>query len=60
MRVFNGLMVGSIVVYLKDKQKYRVMELLENDGKRKCRIMSMTDSNIILDVPVESCERMEN
>ncbi len=59
MRVFNGLMVGSIVVYLKDKQKYRVMELLESDGKRKCRIMSMTDSNIILDVPVESCERME-
>lgn len=33
MRVFNGLMVGSIVVYLKDKQKYRVMELLESDGK---------------------------
>ena len=55
--LFNSIFAEKF--YLKDKQKYRVVELLENDGKRKCRIMSMTDSNIIIDVSVESCERME-
>ena len=30
MRVFNGLRIGSIVIYVKDKQKYRVIDLLEN------------------------------
>lgn len=58
MRVFNGLRIGSIVIYVKDKQKYRVIELLENDG-RKCKIMSMTNSDTILEVPVEFCERIE-
>lgn len=59
MRVFNGLRIGSIVIYEKDKQKYRVIELLENDG-RKCKIMSMTNTDEILEVPVELCERIEN
>lgn len=59
MRVFNGLRIGSIVIYVKDKQKYRVIELLENDG-RKCKIMSMTNTDKILEVPVELCERIEN
>ncbi len=59
MRVFNGLRIGSIVVYIKDQQKYRVIELLENDG-RKCKIMSMTNTDEILEVPVELCERIEN
>lgn len=59
MRVFNGLRVGSIVIYIKDQQKYRVMELLENNGKRKCKIMSMTNADVILEVPVELCERIE-
>ncbi len=59
MRVFNGLRIGSIVIYVKDKQKYRVIDLLENDG-RKCKIMSMTNTDEILEVPVELCERIEN
>lgn len=59
MRVFNGLRIGSIVIYVKDKQKYRVIELLENDG-RKCKIMSITNTDEILEVPVELCERIEN
>lgn len=60
MRVFNGLRIGSIVIYEKNQQKYRVMELLENEGKRTCKIMSMTNADIILEVPVELCERIEN
>lgn len=59
MRVFNGLRIGSVVIYVKDKQKYRVIDLLENDG-RKCKIMSMTNTDEILEVPVELCERIEN
>lgn len=59
MRVFNGLRIGSIVIYVKDKQKYKVIDLLENDG-RKCKIMSMTNTDEILEVPVELCERIEN
>ncbi len=59
MRVFNGLRIGSIVIYAKNQQKYRVMELLENEGKRTCKIMSMNNTDIILEVPVELCERIE-
>lgn len=59
MRIFNGLRIGSIVIYKKNQQKYRVMELLENEGQRTCKIMSMTNTNVILEVPVELCERIE-
>lgn len=59
MRVFNGLRIGSIVIYEKNQQKYRVMELLENEGKKTCKIMSVNNTDIILEVPVELCERIE-
>ncbi len=58
MRIFNGLKIGDIVVYEKDQKKYRIMELIQNEEKRMCKIMSISNSEVIYEVPVELCKKV--
>ncbi len=58
MRIFNGLKIGDIVVYEKDQKKYRIMELIQSEEKRMCKIMSISNSEVIYEVPVELCKKV--
>lgn len=58
MRIFNGFKIGDIVIYEKDQQKYRIIELLQTDRARICKIMPILNEKVVYEVPVQECKKV--